>query len=157
MLSSYVNTDPYAKRNAKVVDNVIFVLTAIFVANLLPFGANFRDILPEPFDIFDHVSNLVVSITIAYYATILIAKLIHLTGVNRSLGLLIAKSAAFILMITMNVLFETRGGLSLVGSSTTADTIDLAHGVLGAAIGVGVVYVKQKVDSGCHPESTQRR
>lgn len=146
MRSPKIRTHPYKKIGADDIDVIIGVLWLLAVVRLLPFGQQLRGILPEPFDVFDHVSNLVLSISMSYYLTLISAKLLHGMKINPQRALIAARSIVMPSMIGLNLLFETQSGRELIGSSSTPDGIDFAYGAIGTVLGVLIIRVDSKRD-----------
>lgn len=110
-----------------------------------------RNIVPEPFDFFNHNGNILSSTTVALCAGFVATKAANAkTGSpipqNKRRSIIIAaalSSGAFI-----NALVETRTGLSMpliehFFGNSTPDPIDYAYGMAGSAIGCGMIISMQ--------------
>lgn len=131
-----IKTDPFVRSHEKTTGTIVEVLYGLAFIRLLPFGHNLRDVLPEPIDIMDHVSNLVLSISIAYFLTLVIAKGLYALKIKSVQALFVARAVALPVIIGINALFETQAGTQIVGTTSTPDIIDLAYGSVGAIFGV---------------------
>lgn len=135
---------PYIKAYADDVDVIIGVMWLLAFVRLLPFGERLRGVIPEPFDILNHISNLVLSISISYYVALVVAKLLHASQVNPHRALLVSRLIVLPGVIALNCLFETQTGTEFIGSSSTPDGIDLVYGSIGAVFGVLILRVDSR-------------
>lgn len=113
-----------------------------------------RNILPEPFDIFDHIGNVNLSAQIGYLAGALTGviytrnknKLHQVLSERKTRGVMAVGAAAT--GICINGLVETKTGQSLIHWQNTADPIDFIYGAITAtAMGALLPIVKQKTIS----------
>jgi hypothetical protein len=99
-----------------------------------------RQLLPEPFDYFDHAGVFVSSMNAAMFSTCIVAKLSTMAaglGRERHHRTIenVARGVGIAAVFGQSVLTETRWGASYLGSDikTTTDTIDFMY-----AMGAGV-------------------
>ena len=119
------------------------------VAKLHPANDKMRDILPEPFDIFDHAGNMNVSMQLGIAGAFAGAKIAEKFDALPSIMKRAAVGMGSLAVLSANVISETRFGVSiapdiLVGRNTTPDKIDLAYGVAAGAFGVSMVDVIER-------------
>ncbi len=115
-------------------------------------GDGARDILPEPFDVFDHAGNINGSAQLGYAGGLIVGKLVtdraSRGGEREDSRLSIrAKMALGGLSVGLlvNGLVETKFGTKLMHWESTPDPIDFAYGVITAtAVGALLPNVEQE-------------
>lgn len=103
-----------------------------------------RDIGPEPLDVFNHVGNVGISVSVGYCGSMVAgavavehANMRSRKGEDTATSSICKKMVAggIAAGIIVNGLVETKTGISLIGWENTPDPVDFAYGVGGAAIG----------------------
>ena len=101
-----------------------------------------RNIVQEPFDVFDHAGNFNPSMLLAGYPYLLASSTKKVRSSPRlqkgvlGLGVLAAFGA--------NFLAETKTGVKLIGENGTPDTVDMLYGSGAAIVTAGLLYPKGK-------------
>ncbi len=115
-------------------------------------GDGARNILPEPFDVFDHAGNINGSAQLGYAGGLIVGKLVA-DRANRDVERddsklsIRAKMALGGLSVglVVNGLVETKFGTKLIHLESTPDPIDFAYGVVTAtAVGALLPNVEQE-------------
>jgi len=102
-----------------------------------------RNLLPEPFDWFNHAGNFSVSTNTALASTYISAlALSKTTEQSPSTVRRAAVAVGVTAVAVINSLAETRWGLNITGSSATPDYVDLAYGVGAGAFATSLITVE---------------
>jgi hypothetical protein len=102
-----------------------------------PFMTQYRDVLPEPVDIMDHVGNIPnsmgIGITCAFGFAALNSRIANRGG-NYAVGRKTAAAAGLVIGGVVNALWETKFGQSLPTFFGTVDELDFVYGTTAAVI-----------------------
>lgn len=99
-----------------------------------------RNIIPEPFDVFDHVGNVSLSVAMGYVGGLIVGKVAASRAKREDLitnNTAIRTRMAFgglTVGVVLNGLVETRVGMSILPLINTPDTVDLVYGAAAATV-----------------------
>jgi hypothetical protein len=111
-------------------------------------GPRLRHLLPEPFDLFSHSGNFVLSMYAGATAAYIAARTQESEGVLSSRRHKIAAGAGILVATALNSISEIKWGINLdpiVSSQDVADPIDMGYGI---AAGTLAAFTALEVRSG---------
>ncbi len=112
-----------------------------------------RNILPEPFDWFNHAGNFVNSIWAGVAGTLIAGAILeHREGTEAKKATRIMWAVGATAALGINLVSETRLGMSLITSNKsdyTPDIIDAVYGIGAGCFGASIPALKEATDSRC--------
>ena len=118
----------------------LMISDVVAVSERISGNGYLRDLVPEPFDYFDHAGNFAYSILGAYAAVMATEYAAKKTNLSFEPGRLkkIALGAGVCAAFMANALSETKIGVSLIDADTTPDLLDGCYGMASGVFGAHV-------------------